>query len=66
MFILKTKSLYTRVSSHYDWIMAQLNKQRIVGGVVANQGSWPSIAYVRWNYRGDYTLPTGVTVTASV
>jgi len=33
---------------------------------VANQGSWPSIAYIRWNYRGDYTLPTGVTVTASV
>jgi len=41
------------------------NNVRIVGGIVANQGSWPSIAYIRWNYRGDYTLPTGVTVTAS-
>ena len=41
------------------------NNVRIVGGVVANQGSWPSIAYIRWTYRGDYTLPTGVTVTAS-
>ena len=38
---------------------------RIVGGVVANQGSWPSIAFVSWNYKAQYRLPTGVTVTVS-
>ena len=36
---------------------------RINGDNVANQGSWPSIAYFTWNYKGDYILPTGVTVT---
>jgi hypothetical protein len=35
---------------------------RIVGGVSANQGSWPSIALVIWNFKGYYLLPTGVTV----
>ncbi len=35
---------------------------KIVGGVVANRGSWPSIAFVSWNYKASYTLPTGVTV----
>jgi len=34
-----------------------------VGGIVATQGSWPSIAYIIWNYKADYTLPSGVTVT---
>ena len=32
---------------------------KIVGGIVANQGSWPSIAYINWKYKGDYLLPTG-------
>jgi hypothetical protein len=39
------------------------NNVKIVGGIVATQGSWPSIAYIRWNYKADYRLPTGVTVT---
>ena len=38
---------------------------RIVGGVVANQGSWPSIAFVSWNYKASYKLPTGVTVVVT-
>jgi hypothetical protein len=41
------------------------NNVRITGGQVANQGSWPSIAYFTWNYKGDYILPTGVTVTVT-
>jgi secreted trypsin-like serine protease len=35
---------------------------KIVGGVVAVPGSWPSIAYVVWSYTGYYILPTGVEV----
>ncbi len=35
---------------------------KIVGGIVANQGSWPSIAYVNWKFKGNFLLPTGVTV----
>ena len=38
---------------------------KIVGGIVANQGSWPSIAYVNWKFEGDFLLPTGVTVTVT-
>ena len=38
---------------------------RIVGGEVAVPNSWPSIAYVVWSYRGNFLLPTGVTVTVS-
>ncbi len=38
---------------------------KIVGGIVANKGSWPSIAYVKWNFMGDFSLPTGVTVTVT-
>ncbi len=38
---------------------------KIVGGVVANRGSWPSIAFVSWNYKASYKLPTGVTVTVT-
>jgi hypothetical protein len=38
---------------------------KIVGGIVANQGSWPSIAYVKWKFTGDFLLPTGVTVTVT-
>jgi len=41
------------------------NNVRIVGGVIANQGSWPSIALIIWNYKGTYRLPTGVTVTVT-
>ncbi len=39
------------------------NNVKIVGGVVATQGSWPSIAYIIWSYKAKYLLPTGVTVT---
>jgi secreted trypsin-like serine protease len=38
------------------------NNVKIVGGVIANQGSWPSIAYISWNYKAYYQLPTGVIV----
>ncbi len=38
---------------------------KIVGGIAANQGSWPSIAFITWKYKGYYTLPTGVTVLVS-
>ena len=38
---------------------------KIVGGIVANQGSWPSIAYVDWKFKGNFLLPTGVTVIAT-
>ena len=30
---------------------------------MANQGSWPSIAFIRWNFKANYRLPTGLTVT---
>jgi hypothetical protein len=35
------------------------NNVKIVGGVVATQGSWPSIAYIRWSYKANYRLPSG-------
>ena len=41
------------------------NNVKIVGGIAANQGSWPSIAFITWKYRAYYTLPTGVTVLVS-
>ena len=41
------------------------NNVKIVGGIVANQSSWPSIAYIRWNYRGIYLLPNGAKVRIS-
>ncbi len=42
------------------------NNLKIVGGIVANVGSWPSIAYMNWNYKGTYLLPTGVRVSVNV
>jgi hypothetical protein len=39
---------------------------RIVGGIEAYQGSWPSIAFVQWNYKEEFLLPTGVNVMVSV
>jgi hypothetical protein len=38
---------------------------KIVGGIAANQGSWPSIAFITWSYKAYYSLPTGVTVLVS-
>ena len=43
-------------------LVSATNNVKIVGGVVATQGSWPSIAYIRWSYKANYKLPTGVTV----
>ena len=43
----------------------QRSNLKIVGGKVATQGSWPSIAYLVWNYKGNFTLPTGVNVTVT-
>jgi secreted trypsin-like serine protease len=39
---------------------------RIVGGIEASQGSWPSIAFVQWDYKGVFLLPTGVKVMVTV
>ena len=44
-------------------LVSATNNVKIVGGVVATQGSWPSIAYIRWGYKANYKLPTGVIVT---
>jgi V8-like Glu-specific endopeptidase len=38
---------------------------KIVGGVTATPNSWPSIAYLEFNYRQNYRLPTGITVQAT-
>jgi hypothetical protein len=38
-----------------------VNNVKIVGGVVATQGSWPSIAFIIWRYKADYLLPSGQT-----
>ncbi len=35
------------------------NNVKIVGGIVATQGSWPSIAYIIRSYKADYLLPSG-------
>ena len=35
------------------------NNVKIVGGIVATQGSWPSIAYIEWRYKADFLLPSG-------
>ncbi len=36
---------------------------KIVGGITAIEGSWPSIAFIIWNYKADFLLPNGVTLT---
>ena len=38
---------------------------KLIGGTVANAYSWPSIAFIQWNFKGNYLLPTGVTVTVT-
>ena len=38
---------------------------KIVGGVEAIPGSWPSIAYIVWNYKTDY-VPQGETLPQTV
>ena len=41
------------------------NNLKLIGGTVAIQGSWPSIAFMQWNFKGNYLLPTGVIVTVT-
>ena len=38
---------------------------KIVGGTTATANSWPSIAYVKWNYQGTYRVSSGASVTYS-
>ncbi len=38
------------------------NNLKIIGEVSAVPGSWPSIAYIMFNYKSNYLLPIGVTV----
>jgi secreted trypsin-like serine protease len=42
------------------------NNIRIVGGIVANAGSWPSIAYIRWSYTANVVTSGGITKTLSI
>ena len=41
---------------------------KIVGGIPANAHSWPSIAYVRFNYKADniYLSDLGIYVSVSL
>ena len=39
------------------------NNVKIAGGIEATQGSWPSIAYIEWNYKANYSMPDGETYT---
>ena len=36
---------------------------KIVGGNTAVANSWPSIAYVKWNYKAKYSVSSGTSMT---